>query len=500
MVVTLAAFWAVHRNRTARVLVLIAASYVFYASANPWFLILLLYVSLLDFWLGGRIARATNPRTRKWLTAASIVSSLSLLVFFKYTNFFLNAPADAAALFGVDWRRFNLPIPQPLGISFFVFQTISYIVDVYRRKIEPCEKPLDYLLYIAFFPRMVVGPIVRAGRFLPQLDAAPRLTKERFGLALFFLICGFVKKLIFAEFVRLNLVDKVLDLPTMYSATEALAAVYGSVLQLYCDFSGYMDIVIGIALLFGLQLPDNFHFPFKARNNRAFWRGWHITLSTWLQDYLYIPLGGSRVSHSWKLYRNLMITMVLAGLWHGAAWTYVLMGVSFGLGLVVTRLFQGKKGPLDYLPGESKFLYFVDVFTTFQFLAFTWVFYKARDVSNLVDVLSRLTPFLAGAPNFLIVKFGWALAHGEDLRQTVMDHALFLKKALLGVTNLPLAVVGVMALGACGMWLPEKWYEKSKAVFVRLPWPVQLLIAALAMLAIYKATSFQVTPFEYQRF
>jgi D-alanyl-lipoteichoic acid acyltransferase DltB (MBOAT superfamily) len=500
LVVSLAVYWLGHRRRTVRTAVLVLASYVFYASANPWFLILLFYVSALDFWIGRRLGRSESPRARKLWVAASVTSSLSLLVVFKYLDFFAGVPADLAALFGIEWTRPEIRLPLPLGISFFVFQTISYVVDVYRRKIAPCERLLDYLLYIAFFPRIAVGPIVRAGQFLPQLAETPRLTKARFGLAVFLLISGFVKKLVIAEFVRFNLVDRVFDLPLFFSATETLCAAYAAVLQLYADFSGYMDIAIGIALLFGLELPENFNFPFKARNIRAFWRRWHITLSTWLRDYLFISLGGSRVSSSWKLYRNLLITMVLMGLWHGAAWNYVLMGLVFAAGLIVTHRLQGPRGPVDYVPGESKFLYVASVVATFHYLVVVWVIYKASSVQNVLDIFGRLTPFLAALPNVqaaLVIK---TLATGGSLSELVQDASLYFAKSFASVSNLSLTVVGVMAVGALGMWLPERIYAKIRDTFVRLPLPWQLLLAGLAVALIYKATAFQVTPFEYQRF
>jgi D-alanyl-lipoteichoic acid acyltransferase DltB (MBOAT superfamily) len=496
---TLPLYWAARNRRSLRTLVLIAASYVFYAAAQPWFLILLLYVSLADYWFARRLAAAATPGRRKaWLTV-SVLSSLSLLAAFKYANFLLGLPADIAAVLRLELPRPEVHLPLPLGISFFVFQTISYVVEVHRGVIKPCERPLDYLLFISFFPRMSAGPIVRAGQFLPQLEPPPVMTRRRFGLAVFLLISGFTKKLVLAEYLRLNLIDRVFDLPLFFSATENLAAAYGSVFQLYCDFSGYMDIVIALGLLVGLELPDNFSFPFQARNNSAFWRRWHITLSTWLRDFLYIPLGGNRKGR-WRGYFNLLATMVLAGLWHGAAWTYILMGLSFGLGLVGTHLFVGRKAPTEYRPGESKLLFLVSVFATFHFLTFTWVIYKSRDVSTWLDMLGRMVPFLEAVPNVMAAKLAWAAATGGNALQTWGFMAEGFAKSFFSVSNLSGTTALMMLTAAVGTFAPPKYYERVRETFVRLPWWAQLAAAGLALLVIYKMTAFKVTPFEYQRF
>jgi alginate O-acetyltransferase complex protein AlgI len=499
-VALLAVYWLFRKQRVVRTLVLIAASYIFYASSNPWFLILLVYISVFDYFLSHKIAAAQQPGRRKLYLVVSLVSSLSLLALFKYLDFFLAIPADIAERFDIYWERKSFGLPLPLGISFFVFQTISYMVDVYRRKIEPCTNLLDYLLYIAFFPRMVLGPIVRAKSFLPQLAETPRLSRERLSLAIFLLITGFLKKLAIAEYVRLNLVDRVFDLPLFFSATEVLMAVYGAMLQLYCDFSGYMDIIMGLSLLLGLELPENFNFPFKARSVREFWNRWHITFSTWLRDYLYIPLGGSRVSATWKVYRNLMITFFIGGLWHGAAWTYILWGITFGVGICVTRLYQGRKVLIGLQPGESKVLYAVDVFTTFQYLALTWIMYRSPGAQNMIDVMGRLLPWLALSPNYIAFRELQTVLTGGELLPFLRDGIDYFKGAFFGVTNLSLMYMGVLLLGAGGMWLPDKWYEKLRGTFLRLPLVVQVLIAGLALLVIYKITSFEVAPFEYQRF
>ncbi|NLH48287.1 MAG: MBOAT family protein [Myxococcales bacterium] len=493
-------YWLFRKQRVVRTLALIAASYIFYASTNPWFLILLVYISVFDYFMSHKVAATEQPGRRKLYLVISLVSSVSLLALFKYLDFFFSIPADVAEKFDVFWQRKTFGLPLPLGISFFVFQTISYMVDVYRRKIEPSTSLLDYLLYIAFFPRMVLGPIVRANFFLPQLAETPRLSRERLSQAIFLLIIGFLKKLVIAEYVRLNLVDRVFDLPLFFSATEVLAAIYGSMLQLYCDFSGYMDIVIGLSLLLGLQLPENFNFPFKSRSIREFWNRWHITFSTWLRDYLYIPMGGSRVSHPWKVYRNLMLTFLIGGLWHGAAWTYILWGFTFGVGVCWNRFFQGRRILSGRQPGESRFLFYLDVFTTFQYLGLTWIMYKSSSIQTVIDVLGRLLPWLALSPNYIAFKEIQTVLTGGELLPLIRDGIDYFRTAILGVTNLTPMYVGVMLLGFAGMWLPDKWYEKMRGTFLRLPLVVQLLIAVLALGVIYKVTSFSVAPFEYQRF
>jgi len=464
VLVTLALYWLTYKWQPVRVTVLILASYFFYSQANPYFLLLLLFVSVFDFMLSKRMARASTPGRRKALLIVSLVIDLGLLASFKYLNFFANIPIDIAGLFGVYMEPSQLRLLLPVGISFYIFQTLSYSIDVYRGRTEPAHNLLDHLLYMAFFPRLLVGPIVRAEQFLPQLKQTSRLTKERFGKAVFLIISGLFKKMIFAEYLALNLVDRVFDLPLMFSSTEVLLGIFACVIHLYADFSGYTDIALGLGHLFGLDLPENFNFPFKARNLRDFWRRWHITLSRWLTDYLYISMGGSRVNRQWKIYRNLMITMLLGGLWHGAAWTFVVWGLLHGVGLMFTRIWQRwlKKKGKDLSKSEPARI--VAVFFTFLYLALTWIFYRIESMQTFFDMMSSVFRGVWEAP------------------------------------NLNMDVVYVMGVAFFFTWWPDKWYNWVRKTWLRLPWFAQTALFAGAMYLLFHFASSEVQPFVYEKF
>src|SRR6476620_7021483 len=316
---------------------ILAASYLFYAAANPKFCLL-----IAEFTLGNQLAatltvRAESERAKTLITAGAVVLDLGVLAFFKYYSFFVQDIEDL-----LDTAHLGLGLPLmtialPVGLSFFTFQAISYAVDV-RRGLCDRGKTIDVALYLSFFPHLVAGPIVRAREFLPQL-ASPRDPKDvAVGSGVFLIGLGLVKKVVIADLLARNLVDPVYAVPEAYGSADTLLAMYGYAAQIYCDFSGYTDIAIGLALLMGFIFPRNFDRPYSSRSFREFWRRWHMTLSRFLRDFLYIPLGGSRGG---KLFtaRNLMITMLLGGLWHGAAWTFVLWGALHGAALVFERMF-----------------------------------------------------------------------------------------------------------------------------------------------------------------
>ena len=282
------------RGAGPRLFFLFLASCAFYMAWNPAYIGLILFSTLLDFTAGLQIAGAmTQARKKAWLLV-SLGGNLGLLGVFKYFNFFSAATGDVFSLFGVQLDTPVLDVLLPVGISFYTFQTLSYTIDVYRGRLEPCRSLVRFCFYVTFFPQLVAGPIVRAAEFLPQIDRPPWLTRERIGNALFLIAMGVTKKVVFADFVSVNLVDRVFDDPAAFSATEVVIALYGFTLQIYCDFSGYTDVARGSAKLFGLELPENFDRPYQATSVSDFWRRWHMTLSTWLRDYLYFPLGGSR--------------------------------------------------------------------------------------------------------------------------------------------------------------------------------------------------------------
>ncbi|HEX4451607.1 MAG TPA: MBOAT family O-acyltransferase [Kofleriaceae bacterium] len=321
-----------------RVIVLFVASSLFYqawAVAMPgayrFLLALLLGTIALDFFLGIWIEATDNHVARKALVIASLVSNLGILFVFKYTDFVTH---DVLHL-GV--RRLNLILPA--GISFHTFQSLSYTIDVYRKQLRATRSPIKFATFVLFFPQLVAGPIVRAQDLLPQLDDLPILELEQATRGLFRIVVGLFKKIALADTLAISIVDRVFEHPQHFSSIEVLAGVYGYALQIYLDFSAYSDIAIGSAQLLGFTLPENFRTPYRSGNLQEFWRRWHISLSTWLRDYLYISLGGSRGA-PWRTYVNLALTMLLGGLWHGASWTFVVWGALHGFGLAITRFFQ----------------------------------------------------------------------------------------------------------------------------------------------------------------
>ena len=341
---------------------LMAVSWFFYYKTSGLFLLILLFVTLSDWLIAKRIYSNKHKRqtTRaKCLLALSIVIDLGLLCYFKYAYFFTNvfnnlfgteiAVFDIFAYIGngfSDSGRFMVDrIILPVGISFYIFQVISYTVDVYRGHVKPVNNILDFGFYVSFFPQLVAGPIVRANEFIPQLYRPFRLSRRLFGLAVFWILNGLIKKIILSDYLAVNLIDRVFENPLLFSGFENLFALFAYSLQVYADFSGYTDIAIGIAMLMGFYLPQNFDSPYKARNPQEFWRRWHMSLSRWLKSYLYIPLGGNRKILGKEVKNkitagnfNSFITMLLGGLWHGASWNFVIWGALNGAGMIIYKV------------------------------------------------------------------------------------------------------------------------------------------------------------------
>jgi alginate O-acetyltransferase complex protein AlgI len=330
-------YWSVPWRR-ARVWLLLVASFCFYASWNKWLAIIICISTLLDYLLALGMELSTVPWRRKSLLTVSLLANLGLLCYFKYANFFLLSLDEALIAAGSPvWFR-TLEVILPVGISFYTFEAINYTVDVYRRRI-PAERNLgDFMLFILFFPHLVAGPIVRARDFLPQIKRPKHCDWVRLHLGVQYFLMGLFKKLAIADRMA-QFADPVFSAPLEYRSSAAWIAMFAYALQVYCDFSGYTDMAIGTAHMLGYKLAKNFDMPYLARNIGEFWNRWHISLSTWLRDYLFIPLGGSR-GGEWKTRRNLLITMTLCGLWHGAAWTYVGFGAIQGLMLLTQRAFH----------------------------------------------------------------------------------------------------------------------------------------------------------------
>ena len=333
-----AAFMVVYvllqRKYTARILFVTLFSYYFYYKSSGTYFFLLAIVTVADFFLAQLMDRAEGYWKRKGLVALSLSVNLGLLVYFKYTNFLGGV---IAPLMGGEFTA--LDIFLPVGISFFTFQSLSYTIDVYRRDIKPLTNLLDYAFYVSFFPQLVAGPIVRARDFIPQIRKPLFVSQEMFGRGIFLIVSGLFKKAIISDYISINFVERIFDNPTLYSGVENLMGVYGYALQIYCDFSGYSDMAIGIALLLGFHFNLNFNSPYKSASITEFWRRWHISLSSWLRDYLYISLGGNR-KVKFRQYLNLIITMFLGGLWHGASWNFVLWGTFHGVALALHKMWM----------------------------------------------------------------------------------------------------------------------------------------------------------------
>jgi alginate O-acetyltransferase complex protein AlgI len=361
---------------------ILLASYVFYAAANWRFCLLLGGITLWNQGAAALIHRSgDDDRRRRLICAGAVAGDLLALGAFKYYGFFTQDIDRALNGAGLGLPLPLLTIALPVGVSFFTFQAISYTVDVKRRLIEPATL-LDAAIYLSFFPHLVAGPIVRAREFLPQLASPRDPTRVAVSSGLALIALGLVKKVVLADYLARSIVDQVFAVPQAYGAPDALLAAYAYAAQIYCDFSGYTDMAIGLALLMGFVFPQNFRSPYRATGLRDFWRRWHMSLSRFLRDFLYIPLGGSRGGRLFT-YRNLMITMVLGGLWHGAAWTFVVWGALHGGGLVAEHIWNGRiKTPV-----------WLRWFVTFNFVVLGWIFFRSQDLSLAWAFLKRLTVF-----------------------------------------------------------------------------------------------------------
>ncbi len=489
LIVVFAITWLLARWRMVQTIFLLAASYFFYANWNPWYLFLIFFTSSVDYLVGGAIYRTTAQSRRKLLLVLSLCTDLGVLAVFKYFNFFTTQVATSLNAAGMGVDPVLLGVALPVGISFFTFQSMSYTIDIYRRQLDPADNYWQFLLFVSFFPQLVAGPIVRASVFLPQLRQPRGLSREMGGVGLFLIMSGLVKKVCIADYLAVNLVDRVFENPAWFTSAEVLAAVYGYAFQIYCDFSGYSDVAIGAALLLGFRLPDNFRSPYGAVNLRDFWRRWHISLSTWLRDYLYIPLGGSRKGPT-VMYLAMAATMLLGGLWHGAAWTFVIWGALHGVGLSLTRFFQRIRGPvtirdmitgalLDMGPRDAGWVRAVRVTTavffdtamrigmillTFHFVCFAWIFFRAKSYGHAVVILRRLRELTPGSAN----------------------------------------VVPTVVLALFAAWvlhcLPEEWVATVRRVFARSPFIVQALVLVAVSVLVYSIASSKVVPYIYFQF
>ncbi|TMD09077.1 MAG: MBOAT family protein [Chloroflexi bacterium] len=453
----LALSWLVPAFGTRWKLLVLLSSYVFYAWWDWRFCGLLAASTALNQAAAEAIARSRTAATRRTLLVLAIAAGLATLGFFKYAGFFASSLANALGHLGLGAPLPLLQVVLPVGISFFTFQAISYVVDVYRGTTEPASR-LDFAVYLAFFPHVVAGPIVRAREFIPQLrrsTAEPRLDGGR---AISLILGGLFKKVVLAGFLSTAVVDPVFGAPGAHSRVEVLAAVYGYAVQIWADFSGYTDIAIGCALLLGIRFPANFDAPYAATSLQDFWRRWHMTLSRWLRDYLYIPLGGSRGS-SLLTARNLMLTMLLGGLWHGAAWTFVVWGGIHGGFLVAERHLRRGRPPVE--TGVNRALARL---LTFHVVCLAWIFFRADSVATAFSLLGRLVT--GGGPASLVT----------------------------------LPVVLAIAAGIGVQYVPAGTVARLTARFAQLRPAFQGGVAAAALVGIGVLGPQGVAPFIYYRF
>jgi D-alanyl-lipoteichoic acid acyltransferase DltB (MBOAT superfamily) len=375
-------------------LFLLAASYVFYAAWNPPFVMLLLISTIGDWFFARLIHQTSNAARRRLWLVASLVLNLGLLGYFKYAGLVLESLVELTNAAGINWHPAAPSIVLPVGISFYTFQTLSYTIDIYRGRFRPWHSFLDYALFVTFFPQLVAGPIVRAREFLPQCTEPKRASARQLGWGWVLIIFGLFLKVVIADYMMLPAADEVFQTGFMPTMLAAWTGVLAFAVQIFSDFAGYSYCAIGLALCLGFALPDNFRWPYAAIGFSDFWRRWHISLSSWLKDYLYISLGGNRRG-TLATYRNLMITMLLGGLWHGASWMFVIWGGLHGLLLVAERLLRGS---LAGTPGWSRrILPVIGAAGTFIAVCYTWVYFRAQSLTDAWSIVRAMTGFAPAA-------------------------------------------------------------------------------------------------------
>ena len=423
-------YMLLRRTTTLRIIYVSLFSLFFYYESSGEYVLILLFAATMDFFIGRAIGRSEDEVYRKRLLLTSICVNIGMLSYFKYFYFLLDLGQMLLASLGLATEP-AIPLEArdyfiPAGISFYTFQTLSYTADIYRREISPLKRWIDYLFYLSFFPQLVAGPIVRAKDFIPQIYRRPQLLKAEYGEALTLILSGLVKKAIIGDFIGANLVDLIFAEPTRFTGLENLFAVYGYAMQIYCDFSGYSDMAIGIALLLGFRFNINFDSPYQSGNITEFWRRWHISLSTWLRDYLYIPLGGNRKGRI-RTYVNLLVTMLLGGLWHGAAVRFILWGAIHGVALALHKLYMQIFDALGWRRKKPfKIQRFLGQVITFHLVCFAWIFFRADSMETALSVITQISDhfapevflqFVVGYKNVLLLLLLGYLLHFTSKKQ-----------------------------------------------------------------------------------
>ena len=518
-------FSLVYKHTARRNVFLFAVSLFFYYKTSGFYFIILLFSTVVDFVIGWAIYTNKVKWQRQFLVALSVLVNLMVLGYFKYAYFVVDFLHDLTGIELTVINSFALWTNQavgtnfvfekillPVGISFFTFQTISYSVDIYRGHVKPVRNILDFGFYVSFFPQLVAGPIVRASEFIPQIHQPYQLSKQRAGLAVFWILNGLLKKLFLADYLAVQFIDRVFDNPQLYSGFETMSALFGYSLQVYADFSGYTDVAIGIAMLLGFTLPKNFNSPYKASSVADFWRRWHLSLSTWLRDYLYIPLGGNRkgsiasyvivfiffvmialiagnssltlilsgifalgsfamryspVVAKWvNTNINLMLTMILGGLWHGASWNFVTWGTLNGVGLVV---YKNWKKVSPWADKKKWYNRAIGLILTLTFITFTRAWFRSPTWNGAIELLTKITN-----------DFG-------------MD-------TVAGVVTGNWKFFSVMLLGYIIHWIPGRYKSQLQHKVAHAPvWILYVLVLA-STLVIYQILSAEVQPFIYFAF
>lgn len=503
--------------RLLRLSYIVLFSIFFYYKSSGVYFLLLILCSIIDFNLGHLLHKETRENWRKFYVTLNIVISLSFLAYFKYTNFIIGTYNN---LFNGSFAFFDIILP--VGISFYTFQSLSYSIDLYRKQIEPTKLYIEYLFFLSFFPHLVAGPVVRAKDFLHQIYQPITLTKEVVNRAFFLIIGGLIKKAIISDYISINFVDRVFDAPMSYTPFENLMASYGYAIQIYCDFSGYSDMAIGIALLLGYQLPINFKTPYQSSSITEFWRRWHISLSNWLRDFLYFSVGGNRKGTFWGIFFpsvfffslivwgivqvgdsylplfialvscilfmltfilskdkersfftnvNLMTTMLLGGLWHGASLRFIIWGALHGLALSIDKLF------MEWFPrteDKSKKWYFfkkgIGILLTFHFVVFCWLFFRAKDFETALIILQNISNLNFNLTQWQVIASGYAV------------------------------VFALLAIAYLWHFIPQQWMFSWEKTFGKLPIFFKALLLGFVYWLVYATASAGPQPFIYFQF
>jgi len=454
-------------NTSLRIYSLIIFSLFFYYKAAGVYLLLLVLIAVVNFYSGAWIYNAKDQLHKRLILTATIIINLGLLGYFKYTNFFLEILNDLKA------GQFDmLDIFLPIGISFYTFKAMSYLIEIYFEMLEPIKSLRNFSLFVFFFPNVLMGPIDRAVNFLPQIEQKPIFTKEKIGLAVFLLCTGLFKKYVIADYISLNFTDRVFEFPLRFTGVENLFAVYGFALQGYADFSGYTDMALAIGLLLGFELMDNFNRPFKAHSVAEYWRRWHLSLSTWLLDYLFRPLQISlRNMKKAGTALAIFITFFVVGIWHGPSFTFILFGILHSTYLVFSMYTQPLRDAFYNKLGikNAPWLKVLQIIFTFHLLAFTALLFRAPSLEFAGDMLSQIFTYF----------------HAEVFPQYVSAYP---------------SIVLLILIGYVSHFLPEAWEKKTVAVLTKTPLLIQAVILAIMIWLVWQVRSAEMQPFMYFKF